>query len=1239
MQALLPQYYFESLVGRGGMGAVYRAVQISLDRPVAIKVLPGDLMDDADVNFTERFKNEARTMAKMNHPGIVNVFDFGEAAGGLLYIVMEFVDGTDVAKMISTQGRLPAEHALAITAHVCDALTYAHRHGIIHRDIKPANIMVNMEGAVKVADFGLAKANDANQSGLTKTNMAMGTPDFVAPEALIAGMTVDGRADLYAIGVMLYQMLTGNIPRGMWTMPSIMVQTDPRFDAIISRAMQTDREARYQDAGDIRRDLDVILTVPMVKDAPPPQSAPQQQSGAPALKPQSKGQPKPHQPAAAPHHVSAPPGKKLNFGMIAGVTATIILGIGLFSIFKPKSEPVVEAPAPSAAPVSNSSSAPAPASSPPSPEPIATPAATMTAPVATGGTRRPPPVGGGWVDGLDTWWKNPRNDHFQQGPGGVGRVTPGRSIADMMPRSAELIRPMRDMSVSLTVLGEEWGLDFHKDAPDKEGDQFAYGIQVKRKYPDLVLGFANVGKSFGSFARFPWPPDMDWSVPHTLGLQTRGDTFTIHLDGVKMGEAKDARISSGYVQAIAHEGSVIEGFYFREAKEEAAPPVSPSPLAMSASAPVSKPVTGPVNLLENLDTTRQALAGRWFMQGGALLVDASNVTTTAFEFEHLAPEEYDYEIEFSSASTAPDMIQILPAPGAHWFLVRHNWQIGALIGNYLDGVVGNDPARTQGVARQFKIAKGRRYKSVVKVRRDSVLVELDGMPIITWRGELSRLSTQGDLKMRDVRHPGLSTVGADMIIHKAEIRPPSDEKSKAASEDHPALANARVKQLTSGFKSRLDSDALNPYRDALAKLNQSYITNGIAKARAAAQSGGDLNTVNALDAEKTLLETGGEVPEVDSVDAPAALTGLRATYRGALQKIISDRDEKAAPLYDIYLRALDALTDELTRANKIDEARQVKSLRDETAAQRPQTAVASVNKSPAKAGNGTAATTAAPAKAAPSGGSPWRTAANFLLSNGGSFVCLKNGAPTQVLKADDIPAGKFDITEMALDRAGSLLPPLTTEQMRALNGLRDLRRVWVRPNAPGITDQAFAFLAGNDDLNWINLEGVPEVTDAVLPFLAEAKKLDCLLIQYATKFTGTGLDRLAFVNSLTRLDVLGCGITDEGMQAISACKKLLYLRITSTALSDACGPHLRKLKTLADVSLNGTGVGDGTCGFIATLTDLTALDLGNTKVTNVGLQKLKALRKLASLSLANTAVTLQEAAAFQDAMPQCRVTR
>jgi len=270
LHAILPQYEIIKMLGRGGMGAVYMGRQISLDRPVAIKILSAAL-GEADVGFTERFKNEAKAMAKLNHPGIVSVHDFGEAPGGLLYIVMEYVDGTDVARMIAANGRLHTEHAMAITAHVCDALAYAHERGIIHRDIKPANIMVGYDGAVKVADFGLAKVDGplGNTHGLTQTGVAMGTMHFMAPEMLILGSAVDQRADIYAVGVMLFQMLTGKLPHGMFEMPSMQVKgLDPRYDGIIARSLREDREMRYQSAGELRRDLDAIVTQPVVKADP-----------------------------------------------------------------------------------------------------------------------------------------------------------------------------------------------------------------------------------------------------------------------------------------------------------------------------------------------------------------------------------------------------------------------------------------------------------------------------------------------------------------------------------------------------------------------------------------------------------------------------------------------------------------------------------------------------------------------------------------------------------------------------------------------------------------------------------------------------------------------------------------------------------------------------------------------------------------------------------------------------------
>jgi hypothetical protein len=275
LQGLLPQYEITALIARGGMGAVYKATQRALKRAVAIKVLPPEVLEGGDgMQFAARFQQEAQAMAQLSHPKIVAVFDAGEVdlgemgegaarqvgqGGRLLYFVMEFVEGTDVGQVIASEGRIEPQRAGQIVAEVCEALAFAHEEGIVHRDIKPSNIMIDRRGRVKVADFGLAKAVNVESTLMTRSDVRLGTPDFLAPEALIPGMEMDGRADIYAVGVMLYQMLTGKIPRGRFELPSgVVPQMDARFDAIVDRAMQADREKRYSTALEMKRDVERV---------------------------------------------------------------------------------------------------------------------------------------------------------------------------------------------------------------------------------------------------------------------------------------------------------------------------------------------------------------------------------------------------------------------------------------------------------------------------------------------------------------------------------------------------------------------------------------------------------------------------------------------------------------------------------------------------------------------------------------------------------------------------------------------------------------------------------------------------------------------------------------------------------------------------------------------------------------------------------------------------------------------
>ena len=248
---LFPQYEVYALLGRGGMGAVYKARQIELDRFVAIKLLPLEISTERD--FAERFRREARAMARLDHPNIIAVHDFGTTTEGHLYFAMAFVEGPNLHEMIHGPGIAPGQ-ALEIIGGVCDALAYAHAKGIVHRDIKPANVMVSLDGQVKVADFGLARLNEpgAEQLGRTVTGAVMGTVDYMAPEQM-HGETIDHRADIYSMGVMLYEMLCREVPRGVFEPPSARVPgVNKRIDQIVTKAMQQQPERRYQSTPEMK---------------------------------------------------------------------------------------------------------------------------------------------------------------------------------------------------------------------------------------------------------------------------------------------------------------------------------------------------------------------------------------------------------------------------------------------------------------------------------------------------------------------------------------------------------------------------------------------------------------------------------------------------------------------------------------------------------------------------------------------------------------------------------------------------------------------------------------------------------------------------------------------------------------------------------------------------------------------------------------------------------------------------
>jgi len=1064
---MLPQYQFISLLGRGGMGAVYKAVQVSLDRPVAIKVLPGDLIDDTDAQFAERFKNEARTMAKMNHPAIVNLFDFGETQSGLLFIVMEFIDGTDVARMILSQGRLPVDYALAITAHVCDALAYAHKNGIIHRDIKPANILINMDGAVKVADFGLAKSNDATQSGLTKTNMAMGTPDFVAPEALISGIPLDGRADLYAIGVMLYQMLTGEIPRGMWMMPGAKLGTDPRFDAIIAKAMQTDREARYQSAAEIRRDLDVILTVPLVKAgdtrssaAIPKQSLPTKpQAGTPIRKEAAS------KPAAS---ISA---KKSSVGIYLGIAATVAaLGAAAFLFSgaeKPAAKPVAKETSPKAA-------NPAPTPKSPSTAKTVTPAAPtpkQSLPAAAPVVPHP---------------------SFENTLGMKFVALPGTDLLICIHETRR--KDYTAYADAVPGVDETWKAPLIDGKPLVQGDDHPV---VAVSWEDATAFCAWLTKKEGRTYRLP--SEHEWNL-----------AVVDKLDDPKA--------------------------------------ISPADLAKKI-APQNPWGTGSAEKGGNYEGSTDGYAG----------------TAPVMSF-------------------LPNHLGIFDLGGNAW-----EWCDGWFAPDQKERVLRGCGYRNFGGF----LKSGNRQATVSSFRappRGDSARRVPGF----------RIMAAGSATM-----PPLATAPA---LTPAAAPAVSVMKPEAPGVSAPPPADpvsARISSLEKTFQDAYEKQAGAAHKAAVADLNTKF-TAALDRSIATVSQAGKLEEALALRNEKTFIQTSGSVPDEDSEDTPETLKTLRKTYRATLTTLLATRDKNAAPLHAAYDRALAAYQEELTKAQKLDEALRVKAVREHVTAQRDQGAATS---SPQQAnastgakmapllGRGTSAVPIAPPlpadkvlpplpKATPE---EIRALCEWALAQGpGQRVKLRvaegNGS-RYVDQPGDLPKGTLKLTEFTVYSL-----PMDADGLKwfaILGRCPDLESIVFSLN-PGT--MPVELLRGATKLKSLYVKPT-EIDDAAFAHLSGLKGLENLAVDYAVKnFTGEGLGYLS--EGLRELCIDSPALTEKGMAYVPRFKKLQRLAFNNSSAGGRC--------LVTDAMLK----------VIASLPELEELDLSSTRVDGSFLAHLPANSKL-----------------------------
>lgn len=830
LQKELPQYEITRMLGRGGMGAVYMGRQTALDRPVAVKILSGAL-EEADHGFTERFKNEARAMARLNHPGIVGVYDFGQTASGLLYIVMEYVDGTDVAKMIAKDGRLHTEHAMAITAHVCDALAYAHERGIIHRDIKPANIMVGYDGVVKVADFGLAKVNTSGAtSGLTQSNVVMGTLHYMAPEALMLGNAVDHRADIYAVGVMLYQMLTGKIPQGMFELPSLQVKgLDPRYDGIIAKALREDRDKRYGRALELRHDLDTILTQPVVKVEASADKAPA------ALQTQARPQRPGGQPYRPPQKVIVRTEKKSSPLLWIAVVALAAVAAWLYwNRTVPESPPQT----PSAATDKQSGPAVNESSAATTTNPAE---ATKDRPFVNSLGMKFVPVPGTQVlfcihetrkadyetyaekvPGVNESWKN----QMKQGiPCGYEPDHPvvGVSWKDAVDFCAWL--STKEGKTYRLPTDEEWSAAVGLGDLEKHGKDTTPEMLSGKETTVLpwVGGFPPQTKEqAGNYADETWHgkfPGAPWIENYRDGYATtapvmsfKANKFGLYDMGGNVWEFCGDWYNAAQKERVLRGGSFYDnqrGFILASSRAHPTPggrldrngfrcvidlanlpgqaAKTPVPLPASdqlfstTSAPSLPPTTakapsppvesgGPVDVLALIDPARDTFNGVWKRTADGLFLEGDG----NMQVPYAPPQEYDFEVEFSISSDSVGVVaQQVRFEGKPitWIMSGQAPGFRPRFGfGPITGISPDGESEASVFATQ-RFSKGVRHRSTVRIRKDSLTGMLDGREMVIWKPDASRIPAMRIPTLKADRQLAFNAKDGNITFHKATITP------------------------------------------------------------------------------------------------------------------------------------------------------------------------------------------------------------------------------------------------------------------------------------------------------------------------------------------------------------------------------------------------------------------------------------------------------------------------------------
>jgi serine/threonine protein kinase len=905
LAAALPQFEFIELIGAGGMGAVYKARQIALDRVVAIKVMPPYADDGSGAKFVERFINEARVMAKLTHVCIVGVYDFGQMSDGHLYLAMEFIDGSDVQQLIDRKGRLKPEEALAITAHVCDALQYAHSRGVTHRDVKPANVLISREGYIKVVDFGLAKA--AHLATIDHPEVTMGTPAFMAPEVLHSEEHVDGRSDIYSVGAMLYNMLTGKLPEGTFWPASQIAMSDPRFDRIIQHAMEADPKRRYQQAQEIRKDLDDIAATPMVakgqKGLSVVSNVQVRQTGIvkkkiPAakiapLKKTSPGAPAGRSAYTSPKKIA--PKEASSSGMIGIIAILLAVGGAVIwyftsqpdesSTLAPQRSPVVIAPAP-VRPVQaqGPDARPRPLPHPQIQKDVSRPIESAS------GAPKEVPADGSWMNILPQV-KIPRDaKKFSDDASASWQIASGILKLATEPVGVVAVIPPVELPdcYEITMLTRIPGT----------GASCGFLLPVGERHVNLRVEINARGHPFGlemiegemlanspAVAASVITPDVEQMLSIRVGSQEGNVTIDARIDG------RTAFTWSG------RETSLKLAPKWDHATPRHIAFVSDGAAAMWSDVKLRRILPGDI------------LAG----------------TTTPSEIVTFAGRRYQFipaKLNWTNAKSRAESL------GGHLATVTSTNEDDFIRTTFARCIPANNSAFWIGLSRD-DASSGWRWVTGEPLafsgwgKGEPNAESGGGVP--PYHVGYSRRSSGGDIKWADTAKDHQDAPG---FIRGFVVEWDSAAATAAESNN----VEARLAAVAAQFTVLHDEKIVRPHKESIVELNSRYAAalDHAMKADAAANSSDQLK----WESEKSRVENGGPMPEVDGERTPDGIKKLRAAYRPQFAKLDAIRIAKLKAFYDRYDRVLAEMQAEFARAGKPADTAAIKTRREEIATQR-----------------------------------------------------------------------------------------------------------------------------------------------------------------------------------------------------------------------------------------------------------------------------------------------------------------